>query len=69
MKTNKQIKKLLTDHKSSFYKFIHQNNGLKTLGRDYIKDSNEELYQFFISGKDPNWIERMKKTNWKEKMI
>ena len=55
----KNIKKLLKDHKSGFYIFVHTNNGLKTLGRDYIKGTNEELYEFFISGEDPLWKERM----------
>lgn len=55
----KNIKKLLKDHKSGFYKFVHTNKGLKTLGRDYIDGTDEELYKFFISGKDPMWNERM----------
>ena len=53
------IKNLLKDRKSGFYKFVRQNNGLKTLQRDYIEGTNEELYEFFISKKDPQWEKRM----------
>lgn len=60
MKNKNQIEKLLADHKSGFYKFVHKNNGLKTLERDYIDGDTQELYQFFISGKDPKWEDRMK---------
>jgi len=55
------IKKLLKDRKSGFFKFRKKNNGLKTLGRDYIEGTDEELYDFFISGVDPEWEKRMGK--------
>lgn len=56
------IEKLLKDRKSGFYKFVRKNNGLKTLERDYIEGSNEDLYKFFISKQDPKWDERMAKS-------
>jgi len=62
----KRAEDLLKDHKSGFYKFVHKNNGLKTLGRDYIEGEVEELYVFFQSGIDPEWEKRMGKMKWKD---
>jgi hypothetical protein len=63
------IEKLLKDRKSGFYKFIKKNKGLKTLGRDYIEGSIEELYDFYKSDKDPEWDIRMSNLkNMKDKL-
>lgn len=57
-----KAKKLLKDHKSGFFKFVQKNNGLKTLGRDWIEGDEDELYVFFQSGIDPQWEKRMATT-------
>lgn len=53
------IEKLLKDKKSGFSLFVRRNNGLKTLGRDFVPGDLAELYDFFLSGKDPEWDRRM----------
>ena len=56
----RKAEKLFKDRKSSFRKFVDKNQALKTLGRNYIDGNIVELYNFFLSGKDPEWDERMR---------